>query len=238
MSLVTYNALLRILPTEAVTNQCKLRALVGGLPLVQVIGNNRTLTFRDPADNNFLGFNPTASQKLTILPSAVTQPTIIHIEQDEFPGNSALPSGSKLEWRKILVVYSDTTNPPNLASSSSTLCFSYPDPGDFDMLLEGSADNTRPLFPSIVGRSEAEDPATRIFGGGGRTWNMLLTLRDSPVTFDLNANQTLRLLGGIRSNSSVIATPSTSAVVLERNTNPGALELFSDRMGWIETWRQ
>jgi len=206
---------------------------VGGLPLVQIIGNNRTLTFRDPGGTNLLNFNPTASQKLTVLPNSVDRPALIHVEQDAFA------SDANLEWRKVLVVY-DAGNTLNVASSTSVLTFSYPDPGDFDVAFESSSstNNTRPLLMSIVGRVGFPNTATRFVGGGGRTWNMGLTLRDSPATFQLNNNETLRLIGGIRSNSRVEATPATSAVVLERNTNPGTLELFSDRMGWIETWQQ
>jgi hypothetical protein len=227
---VTASNALTTIPNPG-TLQYRIRALVGGLPLVQIIGNNRTLTFRDPGSNNFLNFNPTASQKLTILPSSVDRTALIHVEQDEFG------SDTTLQWRKVLVVY-DAENDINVQNSSSALTFSYPDPGDFDVAFEGSSNNTRPLLMSVVGRSGVTNTATRFVGGGGRTWNMALTLRDSPATFDLAANETLRLLGGIRSNSRVDATPGTAAVVLERNTNPGSLELFSDRMGWIETWRQ
>ncbi len=215
-------------------NQLRIRCLVNGLPAIQIRTGN-TPSFNYPLVNdasvNAITVEPSNATKIRLRPTTNQTPLLVHVEQDEFPADSTL------QWRKVLMVF-NTETALNVQTINSALTFSYFDTGDFDVGIDSGSDSTRPFNLSIAGRSNVNNTATRFVGGGGRTWNMGLTLRDSPATFELGANQTLRLIGGIRSNSRVEATPGTSAVVLERNTNPGVLDLFSDRMGWIETWRQ
>ncbi len=223
-----FNALSTMQPDD----DFMIRSLVSGLPAVQV-STSSTPAFQYPVDDEVfaLGIEPSNSPKLRFYPTTDQSPLLVHVEQDEFPTDSTL------QWRKVLMVF-DAENTLDVQAIARAMTFSYFDASDFDLRLDGGSNNTRPFVLSVAGRSNVNNTATRFVGGGGRTWNMALTLRDSPATFELSANQTLRLLGGIRSNARVEATPSTAAVVLERNTNPGNLELFSDRMGWIETWRQ
>jgi len=227
----------RALDAVRPANQFRIRCLVNGLPAIQ-IRTGGSMSFRYPKRDDTgvfaMTLTPSSSPILSLRPTtdsvALISPLLIHVEQDEFPADSSL------QWRKVLMVFNAESN-LDVSASDSALTFSYFDAGDFDLAMD-SSNNTRPFNLSIAGRSDVINTSTRFVGGGGSVWNMGLTLRDSPATFQLNANQTLRLIGGIRSNSRVEATPATSAVVLERNTNPGSLELFSDRMGWIETWQQ
>lgn len=228
-----YRALDAVRPAD----QFRIRCLVNGLPAIQ-IRTGDSMSFRYPKRDDTgvfaMTLTPSSSPILSLRPTtdsvALISPLLIHVEQDEFPADSSL------QWRKVLMVFNAESN-LDVSASDNALTFSYFDAADFDLAMD-SSNNTRPFNLSIAGRSTVINTSTRFVGGGGSVWNMGLTLRDSPATFQLNANQTLRLIGGIRSNSRVEATPGTAAVVLERNTNPGALELFSDRMGWIETWQQ
>ncbi len=230
MTTTTYDALGSIRPTDSF----RVRARVNGMSVVQ-INSGATPSFRYPfVDNNgvfAIRVEPTNSAKLRFLSTTNQTPLLVHVEQDEFPADSSL------QWRKVLMVF-DSENTLDVQAIGSSLTFSYFDAGDFDVGIDSGSDNTRPFVLSIAGRSSVNNTSTRFVGGGTRTWNMALTLRDSPATFELSANEALRLIGGIRSNSRVEATPSSASLILERNTNPGALELFSDRMGWVETWQQ
>jgi hypothetical protein len=198
----------------------QVRASVDGLPLL-VLDPSVAHDFRDPNGDPVLAYAGNQVERLVLRSqSAAASPVLAAIRQDTIAGD---------QWRKVLLVF-DTENTLNLGNSDSALVFSYIEQGELGISLE-DADNTRQLALSVHGTPGVAEHATRITGGGGRSWNLAATFVNSPATLALSGN--LTIVGGIRSNSNV--TSSGGTLTLETNAAPGNLDLFTDRIGWIET---
>jgi len=198
----------------------QVRASVDGVPLL-VLDPSVAHDFRDPSGDPVLAYAGNQAERLVLrVRSSAAPPILAAIDQDTIGGDP---------WRKVLLVF-DVANQLNLENSSSALIFSYIGQGELGISLE-DADSTGPFALTVRGTPGTANTATRITGGGGRSWNLAATFVNSPAAFTLSGN--LTIAGGIRSNSNV--TSSGGTLTLERNTAPGNLDLYTDRIGWIET---
>lgn len=205
----------------------QLRALVDGQPLLQ-LDHTVAHDFRDPNGVPVLAYAGNQAERLVLKAQAGTaSPVLAHVRQDTLAGST---------WRKVLLVFG-AQNTLNLQSSDGALIFSYLETGPLGISLE-DANNSRPLALSVSGSPGVAAHATRLVGGSDRTWNLTATFNNSPAEFQPGGNPALTWIGGIRANGNVTVTPSTSSLILERNTTPGDLDLFVDRMGWVESWNQ
>ena len=209
----SYNAQDAISPQTSM----QYRATVDGFPLVQISPPTQLISF----SGSSTAFLPSSALPVQVLAGS-TGANLLHIEQDAYPFDSSL------RWNKALIVLNASAS-LDVEASASALTFSYLSPENLGIQLSDQ-DSTRPFALNVVGPG----PAT-IGGGGGRNWNLTASFLGSSANFALSGDLTIN--GGIRSNSSVTLDPGGASLSLQPNANPGDLELFTDRMGWIESWQ-
>ena len=67
------------------------------------------------------------------------------------------------------------------------------------------------------------------------SWRLLLTSQLTSTSWNVPVGDTVSLYGGIRTDSTV--NVASGQLVLNRETNPDALELMDPREGWVEIYQ-
>jgi hypothetical protein len=219
------------------TNQIRIRALVNGLPLVQV-NPSTSYSVQSSSGVNAIGFQLTNATRLRLLASTNQSPLLIHAESARVNDQSGSVITGNPHWRKALLVMSHT-NTVNINTNTSAITFSYLDEGNFDMGVE-DANSTRPIFLSVLGASISSTNSDISFQGPhNRTWQLAMTVRDANTTFNRlsTSASAWTILGGLRSNGS-LQIPQTTFRMNLTSTNSPPLEQISDRVGWVEFWQE
>jgi hypothetical protein len=149
---------------------------------------------------------------------ANSRPVLHHMESSTLSGWS---------WRKVFSLFSASS----LAGAGTYLRFSYLDPSELNVNLAAGS-GSRPTVMNVLGGGGNGTLTTP----GASTWNLTATFVDTRLT--LAPGGALNIVGGLRVNRNT--TVSTNSVNFLWNTNVSnpPLDVFADRVGWVETWQQ
>jgi len=187
----------------------------------------------DPRNANhaLILIDPSRGARMITLPSepSSADSLLMHVSGESVSVTNSTETLSLRKWLFVLDPTSELT--PTLSSSAVAIAFL--DPWDIELEME-DGDSGRALSFTILGDGSTIDLHE---GGDGTTWNLSMTVVNGALELDPPQGSGMTFVGGFRVNGAMYETDD-ERLSLELNTNPGNLELLSDRMGWVESWQR